>query len=60
MSAVEKAAYDPHVDVFFRANAWMDDATCMGWTKRSFFFASVKGDGDVVPSEQSLVRTNDR
>ena len=51
ISAVERAAYDPRVEVFFQVSAWMDDATCIAWAKQSFL-RSMMGDEEVVPSEQ--------
>ncbi|CAB1097678.1 unnamed protein product [Ectocarpus sp. CCAP 1310/34] len=52
--AVEKAAYDPGVDVLFQENAWMDGPTCMTWAKHSFL-SSMKGEEGVVPEEQSIL-----
>ncbi|CAB1104834.1 unnamed protein product [Ectocarpus sp. CCAP 1310/34] len=54
VSAVEKAAYDPGVDVLFQENAWMDGPTCMAWAKNSFL-RSIKGEEGVVPEEQSIL-----
>ncbi|CAB1108815.1 unnamed protein product [Ectocarpus sp. CCAP 1310/34] len=54
VSAVEKAAYDPGVDVFFQENAWMDGPACMAWANNSFL-RSIKGEEGVVPMEQSIL-----
>lgn len=54
VSAVERAAYDPGVDVLFQENAWMDGPTCMAWAKNSFL-RSLKGKEGVVPEEQSIL-----
>ncbi|CAB1101298.1 unnamed protein product [Ectocarpus sp. CCAP 1310/34] len=52
--AVEKAAYDPGVDVLFQENAWMDGPTCMAWAKNSFL-RSITGEEGVVPEEQPIL-----
>jgi hypothetical protein len=52
--AVERAAYDPRVDVFFQENAWMDNATSIAWLKKSLL-RSLKGEEGVVPREQSIL-----
>ncbi|CAB1116487.1 unnamed protein product [Ectocarpus sp. CCAP 1310/34] len=54
VSAVEKAAYDPGVDVLFQENAWMDGPMCMAWAKNSFL-RSIEGEEGVVPEEQSIL-----
>eukprot|EP00903_Cladosiphon_okamuranus_P014555 g13501.t1 len=45
VSAVERAAYDPGVDVLFQENAWMDGPSCVAWAKNSFL-RSLKGQED--------------
>ncbi|CAB1120007.1 unnamed protein product [Ectocarpus sp. CCAP 1310/34] len=54
VSGVDKAAYDPGVDVLFQENAWMHGPTCMAWAKNSFL-NSIKGEEGVVPEEQSIL-----
>ncbi|KAK3255531.1 hypothetical protein CYMTET_35291 [Cymbomonas tetramitiformis] len=36
ISAVEKAAWDPRVDVYFQPKAWADRDFCVEWAKRTF------------------------
>ena len=55
--AVERAAYDPRVDVFFQDNAWMDNATSIAWLKKSLL-RSLKGEEGVVPRDQSILFAN--
>ena len=40
ISAADKEKCDTRVDVFFKENAWMDDAECIAWAKRNSFEAS--------------------
>jgi hypothetical protein len=35
VTAVEKAAYDPRVDVYFQKNAWLDGSILREWTNRT-------------------------
>ena len=51
---VERAAYDPRVDVFFQENARMDTATSIVWLKKSLL-RSLKGEEGVVPRKQSIL-----
>lgn len=54
ISAVERAAYDEHVDVYFQPKAWADSQLCMDWLKRSFRQSLLGADGN-VPKEQSVL-----
>ena len=36
ISAAERAAWDPRVDVYFQKNAWADRAFCLNWTRRTW------------------------
>ena len=58
ISAVERAAYNPGVDVFFQAGAWVVTATCIAWAKQSFR-CSIKVDEEAVPSERSILFVDD-
>lgn len=35
ISAVEKAAWDPDVDVYFQKNAWADTEFCLKWAEKT-------------------------
>ena len=54
---MERAAYDPRVDVCFQENAWMENATSIAWLKKSLL-RSLKGEDGVVPREQSILFTD--
>ena len=58
ISAVERVAYNPGVDVFFQAGAWVVTATCIAWAKQSFL-CSIKVDEEAVPSERSILFVDD-
>ncbi|KAK3243248.1 hypothetical protein CYMTET_47087 [Cymbomonas tetramitiformis] len=45
---VEKAAWDPRVDVYFQPNAWADREFCVEWAKRTYGPWAKKVQGEKV------------